>query len=39
MTGAAEVVEVREETPRVRTLKLHVPDWPASKSGQHVVCG
>jgi ferredoxin-NADP reductase len=32
----AEVVEVREETPRVRTLKLHVPDWPGHKPGQHV---
>jgi len=32
----AEVVEVRDETPRVRTLKLHVPDWPGHKPGQHV---
>lgn len=32
----AEVVEARDETPRVRTLKLHVPDWPGHKPGQHV---
>lgn len=32
----AEVAEIIEETPRVRTLKLNVPDWPGHLSGQHV---
>lgn len=33
---AARVVEVRSETPRVRTLALEVPDWPGHGAGQHV---
>ncbi len=32
----AEVVETAEETPRVRTLKLNVADWPGHVPGQHV---
>jgi len=32
----AEVVEIKEETPRVRTLKLRVPDWPGHRPGQHI---
>lgn len=32
----AEVAEIIEETPRVRTLKLKVPDWPGHLPGQHV---
>src|SRR5436190_17979360 len=32
----AEVREVVEETPRVKTLVLDVPDWPGHRSGQHV---
>jgi ferredoxin-NADP reductase len=32
----AEVVETAEETPRVRTLKLSVADWPGHVPGQHV---
>lgn len=31
-----EVSEIIEETPRVRTLKLNVPDWPGHLPGQHV---
>ena len=30
------VREVIDETPRVRTLVLDVPDWPGHKAGQHV---
>jgi ferredoxin-NADP reductase len=33
---AAEVVEVVDETPRVRSLLLAVPDWPGHMAGQHV---
>jgi ferredoxin-NADP reductase len=32
----ARVAEVLEETPRVRSLKLDVPDWPGHWAGQHV---
>lgn len=32
----ARIVEVIDETPRVRTLVLDVPDWPGHKAGQHV---
>jgi ferredoxin-NADP reductase len=32
----AEVVGVRTETPRARTLVLHVPGWPGHRAGQHV---
>jgi ferredoxin-NADP reductase len=32
----AEVVEIGEETPRVRRLKLKVSDWPGHLPGQHV---
>jgi ferredoxin-NADP reductase len=32
----AEVKEIIEETPRVRTLKLDVPGWPGHRPGQHV---
>lgn len=32
----ATVREVIDETPRVRTLVLDVPDWPGHKAGQHV---
>jgi len=31
-----EVVEVVEETPRVRSLVLAVPDWRGHRAGQHV---
>jgi ferredoxin-NADP reductase len=31
-----EAVEVVPETPRVRTLRLDVPDWPGHLPGQHV---
>jgi ferredoxin-NADP reductase len=33
---AGEVVEVIDETPRVRTLVLMVPGWPGHLAGQHV---
>jgi ferredoxin-NADP reductase len=33
---AAEVVDVVDETPRVRSLMLSVPDWPGHLAGQHV---
>lgn len=32
----AQVVEVRDETPRARTLVLDVPQWPGHRAGQHV---
>ena len=32
----ATVVEVRDETPRARTLVLDVPQWPGHRAGQHV---
>jgi ferredoxin-NADP reductase len=31
-----EVVELIEETPRVRSIALSVPDWPGHRAGQHV---
>jgi ferredoxin-NADP reductase len=33
---AARIVDVIDETPRVRSLVLDVPDWPGHKAGQHV---
>ena len=32
----AEAVEVVPETPRVKTVRLDVPDWPRHLPGQHV---
>lgn len=32
----ATVREVIEETPRVRSLVLDIPDWPGHRAGQHV---
>jgi ferredoxin-NADP reductase len=32
----AEVREIIDETPRVRTLMLDVPGWPGHRPGQHV---
>jgi ferredoxin-NADP reductase len=32
----ATVVEIRDETPRARTVVLDVPDWPGHLAGQHV---
>jgi ferredoxin-NADP reductase len=32
----ARVVDVRDETPRARTLVLDVPLWPGHRAGQHV---
>ena len=32
----ARVAEVVDETPRVRSLTLSVPDWPGHRAGQHV---
>jgi ferredoxin-NADP reductase len=32
----AEVSDLIEETPRVRSLTLTLPDWPGHKPGQHV---
>jgi ferredoxin-NADP reductase len=32
----AEVVERRDETPRVRSITLDVPDWPGHLPGQHI---
>jgi len=34
MTATAR--EIIDETPRVRSLVLDVPDWPGHKAGQHV---
>jgi len=31
-----EVVELIDETSRVRTIVLDVPDWPGHRAGQHV---
>lgn len=32
----AEVVEIVPETPRVKTVRLDVPEWPGHLPGQHV---
>jgi ferredoxin-NADP reductase len=32
----ANVREVIDETPRVRSLVLDIPDWPGHRAGQHV---
>jgi ferredoxin-NADP reductase len=32
----ADVAEVIEETARVRTIVLDVPDWPGHRAGQHL---
>ena len=32
----AEVVELIDETPRVRTIVFDVEDWPGHRAGQHV---
>jgi ferredoxin-NADP reductase len=32
----ATVGPVVDETPKVRTLSLSVPDWPGHRGGQHV---
>ncbi len=32
----ADVVEVVDETPRVRSIALDVPEWPGHRAGQHV---
>jgi ferredoxin-NADP reductase len=32
----AEVIEIPDETPRVRSLVLKCPDWPGHLAGQHV---
>ncbi len=32
----ATVREIIEETPRVRSLSLDIPDWPGHRPGQHV---
>jgi ferredoxin-NADP reductase len=32
----AEVVDVVEETPRVKTIAFDVPGWPGHRAGQHV---
>jgi ferredoxin-NADP reductase len=31
-----EVAELVDETPRVKTVVLDVPDWPGHRAGQHV---
>ena len=33
---SATVAELREETPRARTIALDVPRWPGHRAGQHV---
>jgi ferredoxin-NADP reductase len=33
---AVEVLEVREETPQVRTLVLDAPGWPGHRAGQSI---
>jgi ferredoxin-NADP reductase len=32
----ADVVEILDETPRVRSIVLRCPDWPGHLAGQHV---
>jgi ferredoxin-NADP reductase len=32
---AATVVSIRDETPRVKTIRFAVPDWPGHLAGQH----
>jgi ferredoxin-NADP reductase len=32
----ATVTEIVEETPRVKTIVVDVPDWPGHRAGQHV---
>jgi ferredoxin-NADP reductase len=32
----AELIEILDETPRVRSLVLKCPDWPGHLAGQHV---
>ena len=32
----ANVSEIRDETPTVRTLSLALPAWPGHRPGQHV---
>src|SRR6476620_11111122 len=32
----AEVIDVRTETPNVKTLALDVPEWAGHRAGQHV---
>ncbi len=34
--AVAEIVAIREETPRVKTLNLAVADWAGHQAGQHV---
>jgi ferredoxin-NADP reductase len=31
-----KVVELIDETPRVRSIVLEIPDWPGHRAGQHV---
>jgi ferredoxin-NADP reductase len=31
-----DVAELVEETPRVRTIELELPEWPGHRAGQHV---
>ena len=33
---AVEVLEIREESPRIRTLVLDAPEWPGHRAGQSV---
>jgi ferredoxin-NADP reductase len=33
---AAQVVDVADETPRVKTITFDVPDWRGHRAGQHV---
>ena len=32
----AEVVDIADETPRVKTIAFEVPGWPGHRAGQHV---
>jgi ferredoxin-NADP reductase len=34
--AVAEIIAVKQETPRVRSLSLAVADWPGHRAGQHV---